>query len=194
MPSRRDRSLRQSSRGGPGLTIAVLGSAAGVSHVPRFMSHFTSAVACQCLLTGGRRRVHSGPFVRDRIVRLAPASKSSVLAAFGLLALLCAGQRILSITRLSGIRTNVSDVATRRLPAVITITNVRAVAAEVRIRRLRRLSLADVSNNRSGTVRQGERGIGQDVRDLRTADLLARGTHAVRGVRLRVGPLRRPRP
>ncbi len=62
-------------------------------------------------------------------MRLALTLKSSLFAAFGLLALLCAGQGILSISRLSGIRTNVSDVATNWLPSVIAITNVRAAAA-----------------------------------------------------------------
>ncbi len=87
-------------------------------------------------------------------MRLALTLKSSLFAAFGLLALLCAGQGILSISRLSGIRTNVSDVATNWLPSVIAITNVRAAAAEVRIKELRLLTLADGSEDRIDTVRQ----------------------------------------
>jgi methyl-accepting chemotaxis protein len=87
-------------------------------------------------------------------MRLALTLRSSLFAAFGLLALLCAGQGVLSITRLAGIRTNVTDVAMNWLTSVIAITNVRAAAAEVRIKELRILSLVEGSDNRAETVRQ----------------------------------------
>ncbi|MFC6792187.1 methyl-accepting chemotaxis protein [Methylobacterium komagatae] len=94
-------------------------------------------------------------------MRLALTLKSSLFAAFSLLALLCAGQGIVSITRLSGIRTNVTDVATNWLPSVVAITNVRAAAAEVRIKELRFLTLADGSDDRNETARQIDEGHAQ---------------------------------
>ncbi|MCJ2026322.1 MCP four helix bundle domain-containing protein, partial [Methylobacterium sp. J-067] len=88
------------------------------------------------------------------MMRFALTVKSSLFAAFGLLTLFCVGQGVLSITRLAGIRANVNEVATNWLPSVIAVTNLRAAAAEVRIKELRVLALADASQSRTDIVRQ----------------------------------------
>ena len=87
-------------------------------------------------------------------MRFALTVKSSLFAAFGLLTLFCVGQGVLSITRLAGIRANVNEVATNWLPSVIAVTNLRAAAAEVRIKELRVLALADALQSRTDNVRQ----------------------------------------
>ncbi|MET0369056.1 MAG: MCP four helix bundle domain-containing protein, partial [Methylobacterium sp.] len=87
-------------------------------------------------------------------MRLALTVKSSLFAAFGLLTLFCVGQGVLSITRLADIRANVTDVATNWLPSVVAVTNVRAAAAEVRIKELRLLGLTDGAQGRTTIVRQ----------------------------------------
>ncbi|SDN65108.1 methyl-accepting chemotaxis protein [Methylobacterium phyllostachyos] len=79
--------------------------------------------------------------------------KTSLFAAFGLLALLCAGQGTLAITKLGGIRANVTGVATNWLPSVVAITNIRAAASEVRITQLRALTLSGSPEQRAETDR-----------------------------------------
>lgn len=68
--------------------------------------------------------------------------KASLAAAFGILALIAAGQGVLSIAKLVGIRHGVSEVATNWLPSVVAVNEIRAAASEVRIKQLRLLSLS----------------------------------------------------
>lgn len=60
---------------------------------------------------GRRRSGRAGCPVQDQIMRLHLTVKASLLAAFGLLALLCAGQAVLMALTLSGIRADVTGVA-----------------------------------------------------------------------------------
>ncbi|KST57343.1 chemotaxis protein [Methylobacterium sp. GXS13] len=87
-------------------------------------------------------------------MRLRLNVKASLLAAFGLLALLCAGQAALMSITLLGIRTNVTGVATNWLPSVVAITNIRAAASEVRIKQLRTLTLSGSPDQRVENARQ----------------------------------------
>ena len=80
--------------------------------------------------------------------------KTSLLAAFGLLALLCLGQGLVSITTLAGIRGNVTGIATNWLPSVVAITDIRAAASEVRIKQLRALALGTNPEMRAENGRQ----------------------------------------
>ncbi|MEE7493851.1 methyl-accepting chemotaxis protein [Methylobacterium oryzae] len=87
-------------------------------------------------------------------MRLHLTVKASLLAAFGLLALLCAGQAVLTTLTLSGLRANVTGVAANWLPSVVAITNIRAAASEVRIKQLRTLTLAGSPEQRTENARQ----------------------------------------
>ncbi|MGU3407680.1 methyl-accepting chemotaxis protein [Methylobacterium brachiatum] len=80
--------------------------------------------------------------------------KTSLFAAFGLLALLCFGQGLASITSLAGIRANVTGIATNWLPSVVAITNIRAAASEIRIKQLRALALSGSAELRAENGRQ----------------------------------------
>ena len=73
--------------------------------------------------------------------------KASLAAAFGLLALIAAGQGGLSILKLTGIRHGVTEVATNWLPSVVAVTSIRAAASEVRIKQLRLLALSDTTTH-----------------------------------------------
>ncbi|SFI49836.1 methyl-accepting chemotaxis protein [Methylobacterium brachiatum] len=83
-----------------------------------------------------------------------PTLKTSLFAAFGLLALLCLGQGLISITTLAGIRANVTGIATNWLPSVVAITNIRAAASEIRIKQLRALTLGGSPEVRAENDRQ----------------------------------------
>ncbi|MGU3388727.1 methyl-accepting chemotaxis protein [Methylobacterium sp. D53M] len=87
-------------------------------------------------------------------MRLHLTVKASLLAAFGLLALLCAGQAVLTTLTLSGIRASVTGVAMNWLPSVVAITNIRAAASEVRIKQLRTLTLSGSPEKRAENARQ----------------------------------------
>ncbi|MGU3541805.1 methyl-accepting chemotaxis protein [Methylobacterium sp. A52T] len=87
-------------------------------------------------------------------MRLHLTVKASLLSAFGLLALLCAGQAVLMTLTLSGIRADVTGVATNWLPSVVAITNIRAAASEVRIKQLRTLTLSGSPEQRIENARQ----------------------------------------
>jgi methyl-accepting chemotaxis protein len=67
----------------------------------------------------------------------------SLTGAFGILAIIAAGQGALSIVKLAGIRHGVTEVATNLLPSVVAVNEIRASASEVRIKQLRLLSLSD---------------------------------------------------
>ncbi|XYD11940.1 methyl-accepting chemotaxis protein (plasmid) [Methylobacterium sp. NMS12] len=69
--------------------------------------------------------------------------KASLAGAFGLLAVIAAGQGALSIVKLGGIRQGVTEVATNWLPSVVAVNEIRGTASEVRIKQLRLLSLSD---------------------------------------------------
>ncbi|MGU3388935.1 methyl-accepting chemotaxis protein [Methylobacterium sp. D53M] len=69
--------------------------------------------------------------------------KASLAGAFGFLALIAAGQGVLSIAKLTSIRHGVTEVATNWLPSVVAVNEIRARASEVRIKQLRLLSLSD---------------------------------------------------
>ncbi|MCJ2084641.1 methyl-accepting chemotaxis protein [Methylobacterium sp. E-005] len=69
--------------------------------------------------------------------------KAALAAAFGLLALIAAGQGALSIFKLLGIRHSVSEVAANWLPSIVAVGQMRDAAAEVRIKQLRLLTLSD---------------------------------------------------
>ena len=79
---------------------------------------------------------------------------TSLFAAFALLALLCLGQGLISITTLAGIRANVTGIATNWLPSVVAITNIRAAASEIRIKQLRALTLGGSPEVRAENDRQ----------------------------------------
>ncbi len=87
-------------------------------------------------------------------MRLHLTLRTSLFAAFGLLALLCAGQGTLAIIKLGGIRSDVTAVSTNWLPSVVAITNLRGAASEVRIRHLRYLALAGTAEQRAQTERE----------------------------------------
>ncbi|MCJ2062301.1 methyl-accepting chemotaxis protein [Methylobacterium sp. J-088] len=70
-------------------------------------------------------------------MRLHLSLKAALTAAFGLLALIAAGQGALSIVKLGGIRHSVTEVATNWLPSVVTINQIRAGVAELRIKQYR---------------------------------------------------------
>ncbi|MCJ2113249.1 MCP four helix bundle domain-containing protein, partial [Methylobacterium sp. E-025] len=74
-------------------------------------------------------------------MRLHLSIKASLAAASGFLALICIGQGALSVTKLSGIRGSVTEVATNWLPSVLAVNNIRATASEVRIKQLRMLAI-----------------------------------------------------
>ena len=92
-------------------------------------------------------------------MRLRLTVKASLLAAFGLLALLCAGQAVLTTLTLSGIRANVTGVATNWLPSVVAITNIRAAASDVRIKQLRTLTLSGSPETRADNARQTDQAV-----------------------------------
>ena len=87
------------------------------------------------------------PTIRSRSeprrMRLNLSLKAALSAAFGLLALICAGQGALSVLKLGGIRHSVTQVTTNWLPSVIAANDIRAATSEVRIKQLRLLSLSD---------------------------------------------------
>ncbi|TXN49968.1 MCP four helix bundle domain-containing protein, partial [Methylobacterium sp. WL2] len=87
-------------------------------------------------------------------MRLHLSLKASLAASFGFLALTCVGQGALSVTKLSGIRHSVTEVATNWLPSVIAVTNIRATASEVRIKQLRSLAIAGSPEQRADNSRQ----------------------------------------
>ena len=72
--------------------------------------------------------------------------KAALSAAFGLLALICAGQGALSVLKLAGIRHGVVQVATNWLPAIGAINEIRNAASEVRIKQLRLLTLSETAS------------------------------------------------
>ena len=69
--------------------------------------------------------------------------KAALSAAFGLLALICAGQGALSVLKLAGIRHSVVQVANNWLPSIVAINEIRNAASEVRIKQLRLLTLSE---------------------------------------------------
>ena len=83
-------------------------------------------------------------------MRLNLSLKAALASAFGLLALIAAGQGALAIFKLSEIRQNVTEVATNWLPAVVALGAVREAASEVRIKQLRLLSLSDTPAKLTG--------------------------------------------
>ncbi len=87
-------------------------------------------------------------------MRLHFSLKATLAASFGFLALTCVGQGTLSVTKLSGIRHSVTEVATNWLPSVIAVTNIRAAASEVRIKQLRSLAIAGSPEQRADNTRQ----------------------------------------
>ncbi|MCJ2086314.1 methyl-accepting chemotaxis protein [Methylobacterium sp. E-005] len=76
-------------------------------------------------------------------MRLHLSLKVALSGAFGLLALIAAGQGALSIFKLAGIRHSVTEVASNWLPSVVAVNEIRATASEVRIKQLRLLTLSD---------------------------------------------------
>ncbi|MCJ2093052.1 methyl-accepting chemotaxis protein [Methylobacterium sp. J-072] len=76
-------------------------------------------------------------------MRLQLSLKAALSAAFGLLALIAAGQGALSIVKLAGIRHSVAEVAANWLPSVVAAGQMRELASEVRIKQLRLLILSD---------------------------------------------------
>ncbi|MCJ2050498.1 MCP four helix bundle domain-containing protein, partial [Methylobacterium sp. J-070] len=76
-------------------------------------------------------------------MRLHLSLKAALSAAFGLLALIAAGQGALAIFELAGIRHSVTEVASNWLPSVVSVNEIRAAASEVRIKQLRLLTLSD---------------------------------------------------
>ena len=78
-------------------------------------------------------------------MRLRFTIKAALTIAFGTLALICAGQGGLSILKLAGIRQSVTEVATNWLPSVIVVNEIKAAAAEVRIKQLRMLIVPETN-------------------------------------------------
>ncbi|MCJ2032755.1 methyl-accepting chemotaxis protein [Methylobacterium sp. J-068] len=75
-------------------------------------------------------------------MRIHLSVKTALAAAFGALALISAVQGGISINKLVSIRHEVREVATNWLPSVIAINEIKAAAAEVRIKQLRLLALS----------------------------------------------------
>ena len=63
------------------------------------------------------------------------------MTAFGLRALIAAGQGTLLIFKLTGIAHFVGDMAVNRLTSVLAVNEITAAAAEVRIKQLRLVTL-----------------------------------------------------
>ncbi|MCJ2061150.1 methyl-accepting chemotaxis protein [Methylobacterium sp. J-088] len=80
-------------------------------------------------------------------MRLHLSLKTALAAAFGLLALIAAGQGALSIVKLAGIHHSVTQVASTWLPSVAAVSRMRGAASEVRIKQLRLLALSDSSDH-----------------------------------------------
>ncbi|MCJ2011767.1 methyl-accepting chemotaxis protein [Methylobacterium sp. J-076] len=76
-------------------------------------------------------------------MRLHLSLKTSLSAAFSVLAIICAAQGAVSIIKLSGVRHGVVEVATNWLPSVVALNDIRAASSEVRIKQLRLLALSD---------------------------------------------------
>jgi methyl-accepting chemotaxis protein len=68
--------------------------------------------------------------------------KTALATAFGALALISAAQGGLSIAKLTSVRHGITEVTTNWLPSVIAINDIKAAAAEVRIKQLRLLALS----------------------------------------------------
>ncbi len=71
--------------------------------------------------------------------------KATLVAAFATLALICAGQGLLAIDKLSGIRRSVNEVAANWLPSVLAVNDMRALATDIRIKHLRMTGLSDTA-------------------------------------------------
>ncbi|WP_289015495.1 methyl-accepting chemotaxis protein [uncultured Methylobacterium sp.] len=63
--------------------------------------------------------------------------KTTLAALFCLLALVAAGQGVLTIWKLDGIRHGVTEVATNWLPSVVAVNRIRSSASEVRLKQYR---------------------------------------------------------
>ncbi|GJE57507.1 hypothetical protein EKPJFOCH_4023 [Methylobacterium thuringiense] len=68
--------------------------------------------------------------------------KSALSGAFGLLALIAAGQGGLSLSKLSNIRQYTNDVAITWLPSVLAVSELKGAISEVRIKQLRVIALS----------------------------------------------------
>jgi methyl-accepting chemotaxis protein len=78
-------------------------------------------------------------------MRLHLSIKTSLVVAFSTLALICAGQGLLAIHKLSGIGRSVNEVAANWLPSVVAVNDIRALATDVRIKHLRMTGLSDAA-------------------------------------------------
>lgn len=76
-------------------------------------------------------------------MRLTLSLKASLAGAFGLLAVIAAGQGTVSIVKLTQIRHSVTEVGSNWIPSVVAVGQMRAAASEVRVKQLRLLSLSD---------------------------------------------------
>ena len=70
-------------------------------------------------------------------MRLHLSLKASLSAAFGFLALISAGQGIVSLAKLSSIGRSVNGISSDWLPSVVAANNVKAAEADIRIKQLR---------------------------------------------------------
>ncbi|GEM_PF-4439715 len=83
-------------------------------------------------------------------MRLYISPRAALAPAFGLLASIAADQGAVSIFELTGVRRNVTEVATNWLPSVVAVGAVREAASDVRIEQLRLLSLSDTPAELAG--------------------------------------------
>ena len=79
--------------------------------------------------------------------------RSALIGSFGLLAVIAIGQGVLSLRKLSGIRTSVNEVAKNWLPSVLILGTIQNDVADVRVKQFRVLTLGDTPEQRAGNAK-----------------------------------------
>jgi methyl-accepting chemotaxis protein len=79
--------------------------------------------------------------------------RSALIGSFGLLATIAIGQGVLSLHKLSGIRTSVNEVAKNWLPSVLILGTIQNDVADVRVKQFRVLTLGDTPEQRAGNAK-----------------------------------------
>ena len=79
--------------------------------------------------------------------------RSALIGSFGLLAVITIGQGVLSLRKLSGIRTSVNEVAKNWLPSVLILGTIQNDVADVRVKQFRVLTLGDTPEQRAGNAK-----------------------------------------
>ncbi|WP_287034533.1 MCP four helix bundle domain-containing protein, partial [Methylobacterium sp. CG09_land_8_20_14_0_10_71_15] len=94
--------------------------------------------------------------VLDRPFRKGISLKATLMALFGFMALIAAGQGALTLIKLSSIRQSVNEVATNWMPSVVAVNEIRARIAEVRIKQYRFVTGSSDGNKIASSRQQYE--------------------------------------